>query len=458
MGMKVVNPATGESTRSYEEISTAEARDVIQSAQRAFLAWRTEPFAVRGRLMRAAAKALRDNQDEYARLMTEEMGKPLAQAMGEVEKCAWTCEFFAEHGERMLAPENIATEFSKSYVAFQPIGLVLGVMPWNFPFWQAFRAAVPSMMAGNGFILKHASNVPGCALAIEQVFIEAGFPDDLFRTLLVGSGAVGELIAHPLIRAVTVTGSSEAGAAVAAKAGAMLKKTVLELGGSDPYVVLDDADLPSAVETCVTARLINSGQSCIAAKRFIVSSAIRKDFETRFVEAMNARKMGDPLEQGVTIGPLARHDLRDSLHSQVERSVAAGARLLTGGKVPPGKGAYYPATVLGEVRKGMPAFDEETFGPVAAIIEARDDAEAIELANASSFGLGAAVFTGDVRRGERVAQALEAGCCFVNEYVRSDPASALRWRQAKWLWPRAFRIRHQGIRQYKNPLREVELL
>lgn len=420
--MKAINPSNGEVLRDYPETAATEIPSILAKAQQAFLVWRRTDFSERAPRLRAAAAILRENRETYAHLMALEMGKPLAQGKSEVEKCAWVCEFFAAEASRFLTPEIISSDFPKSFVSFQPLGLVLGVMPWNFPFWQVFRAAAPALMAGNGFVLKHASNVPGCALAIEEVFKKAGFPDGLFRTLLVSSATVPNLIEHPYIQGVTVTGSSGAGSAVAAKAGALLKKTVLELGGSDPYVILQDAELEPAVETCVTARLINSGQSCIAAKRFIVVEQVAKDFQALFLERMRARKTGDPMEEGVMIGPLARVDLRETLHEQVERSVAQGAKLLLGGKIPSGPGAYYPPTVLSGVKKGMAGFDEETFGPVAAIVTATDEAEAIRLANESPFGLGAALFTRDRKRGERLAaEQLEAGCCFVNDYVRSDP-------------------------------------
>jgi succinate-semialdehyde dehydrogenase/glutarate-semialdehyde dehydrogenase len=315
----------------------------------------------------------------------------------------------------------IRTDASKSYVSFEPLGVVLAVMPWNFPFWQVVRFAAPALMAGNVGVLKHASNVPGCALAIERVFCEAGLPDGAFRTLLVGSGQVRALIEHPHVKAVTLTGSTPAGQSVAAQAGAVVKKTVLELGGSDAYIVLEDADLDHAVSTCVNSRLINGGQSCIAAKRFIVVDAVREAFTDRFVELMRTKKMGDPIGEGTDIGPQARHNLRDDLHAQVRASIARGAILLLGGEIPPGDGAYYPPTVLADVRKGMPAYDEELFGPVAAIITARDEDAAVRIANDSAFGLGAAVFTKDSARGERVAQALEAGSTFVNALVASDP-------------------------------------
>jgi succinate-semialdehyde dehydrogenase/glutarate-semialdehyde dehydrogenase len=412
----------GKLVREYPEAGDAEVRKILLEASCAFAGWRTTSFTTRAAKMRAAADRLDARKDELARLMAVEMGKPLAAGRSELEKCAAACRFYADKAESFLAEQPIATEASRSFVTFNPLGGVLAVMPWNFPFWQVFRFAAPALMAGNVGLLKHASNVTGCALAIEAVFREAGFPEPAFRTLLVGSERVGPIIDAPEVKAVTLTGSTPAGRSVAARAGAALKKTVLELGGSDPYVVLEDADLEAAADACVSSRLINSGQSCIAAKRFIVVEPVRRRFEDLFVEKMRARKMGDPLEPGVDVGPLARHDLRDSVHEQVEASVNAGARLLLGGKPPAGAGAFYPPTVLTEVRKGMTAFDEEIFGPVAAIVPAQDELDAINLANDSPFGLGAAVFTRDAARGERIAaESLEAGSCFVNAFVRSDP-------------------------------------
>jgi succinate-semialdehyde dehydrogenase/glutarate-semialdehyde dehydrogenase len=332
------------------------------------------------------------------------------------------CDYYAENARAFLSRESVETDASKSFVTFQPIGIVLAVMPWNFPFWQVFRFAAPALMAGNGGVLKHASNVFGCALAIEDVFVRAGFPPDIFRTLLIGSKGVDAVIENPLVKAVTLTGSTPAGIAVARKAGEKLKKSVLELGGSDPYIVLEDADLEAAVSTCVFSRLINSGQSCIAAKRFIVVEAVREQFESMYVEQMRAKKMGDPMQEDTEVGPQARHDLRDELHEQVVKSIEKGARCLLGGEIPAGDGAFYPPTVLTEVKKGMPAFDEELFGPVAAIIPVKDEKAAIAAANDSVFGLGAAVFTEDIARGERIAaEEIEAGCCFVNTFVKSDP-------------------------------------
>jgi succinate-semialdehyde dehydrogenase/glutarate-semialdehyde dehydrogenase len=417
-----INPATGQTIESYEEVAPNEAAHRIDQAHQQFLLWRRSSFAERAQPMKAAAAVLRRSAAEFARLMALEMGKPVTQGRAEVEKCAWLCEYYADNAESFLQPELIPTDARRSAVYFEPLGVLLAVMPWNFPFWQVFRAAVPALMAGNAVVLKHASNVPGCALALERIFREAGFPAGLFTTLLMGSRAVSALIDHPLVRAVTLTGSTPAGRAVAAAAGAALKKTVLELGGSDPYLVLEDADLEQAAETCAASRLINTGQSCIAAKRFIVVETVLQRFETLFIAAMAKRVCGDPLQDSTSLGPMARADLRDQLHDQVQRALAAGARLCLGGAIPDGLGAFYPSTVLGDVRPGMPAFDEETFGPVAAIVPGRDEGEAIQLANNSCFGLGAAVFTRDLARGERIAaRELEAGCCFVNDFVRSDP-------------------------------------
>jgi succinate-semialdehyde dehydrogenase/glutarate-semialdehyde dehydrogenase len=422
MAFKSVNPMNRELIREYPEDSDEDVRQALLEASCAFAGWRITPFAVRAQKMRAAADRIDARKEELARLMALEMGKPLAPGRAELDKCAAACRFYADSAGRFLANEPVQTEASKSFIAYNPLGAVLAVMPWNFPFWQVFRFAAPALMAGNVGLLKHASNVSGCALAIQDIFREAGFPAPAFRTLLVGSERVGAIIDSPAVRAVTLTGSTPAGQSVASRAGHALKKTVLELGGSDPYVVLEDADLEPAAETCVTSRLINSGQSCIAAKRFIVVEPVRKRFEELFVEKMRSKKMGDPLEPGVELGPLARHDLRDAVHKQVEETVRAGARVLLGGKPSEGKGAFYPPTVLADVRKGMLAFDEEVFGPVAAIVPARDEEEAVKLANDSPFGLGAAVFTRDLQRGERIAaDSLEAGNCFVNTLVRSDP-------------------------------------
>jgi succinate-semialdehyde dehydrogenase/glutarate-semialdehyde dehydrogenase len=417
-----INPSTGDTIKVYKPFSFDEVQATIESCHDAFLRWRRTGFDHRAIRMREAARVLRKKEHHFAEVMALEMGKPLREGVAEALKCAWVCEYYADNAETMLSPEDITTEALKSYISFQPLGVVLAVMPWNFPFWQVFRFAAPALMAGNGAILKHSSNVCGLALLIEGIFQEAGFPENLFRTLLVGSRDVEPVIEHPLVRAVTLTGSTPAGQAVAARAGAMLKKTVLELGGSDPYVILADAHLQETVTACVTSRLMNSGQSCIAAKRFIVVPEIREQFESMFVEKMKEVRYGDPLQSDAGIGPLARADLRDDVHAQVVESIHKGAVCLLGGEVPEGPGAFYPPTVLTDVRPGMPAYDDELFGPVAAVIAAPDEKAAIDIANDSAFGLGAAVFTADREKGERIARdEFQAGGCFVNDFVRSDP-------------------------------------
>jgi succinate-semialdehyde dehydrogenase/glutarate-semialdehyde dehydrogenase len=416
-----INPTTGERIAEYPSMSTPELRVALHEADRAWKIWRRTSFAERADLMTVAARLLRERADRYGRLMALEMGKPIAGGRAEAEKCATACAYYAENAARFLADEMIDTEASSSYVHHEPLGAVLAIMPWNFPFWQVLRFAAPTLMAGNVALLKHAANVPGCGIAIEALFRDAGFPAGVFQNLLIDHVQLRSVIRHRGVAAVTLTGSSGAGRAVAKQAGDRLKKTVLELGGSDAYVVLEDADLELAVEACVSSRLINSGQSCIAAKRFIVVDAVRAEFEERFVALMSRAKMGDPLDEANTIGPQARIDLRDALHAQAEQSVAKGARLLLGGVVPRGPGAFYPPTVLSGVTKGMAAHDEELFGPVAAIIAAKNEKAAIKAANDSVFGLGAAVFTRDVARGERIAaNELAAGSCFVNAFVRSD--------------------------------------
>lgn len=417
-----INPATEEKIASYSATPPAEVDQALDTAVAAQREWRDAGFAARAEVLRRAAELLRRDRDEHARRMSLEMGKPLGEGRAEVDKCAWTCEHYAEHAEAFLAPEPVETEAAKSYVTFEPLGLVLAIMPWNFPYWQVVRFAAPALMAGNGGLLKHAPNVPGCALALEELFTAAGAPAGLFRTLLIDEEAAGDVIDDPRVAAVTLTGSVGAGKAVAARAGAALKPTVLELGGSDPYVVLEDADLDPTLDACVKSRLINAGQSCIAAKRFVVVEPLVEAFEAGFVERMREVRWGNPEDETHRIGPLARADLRDNLHRQVEESVAAGARLLLGGELPEGAGFFYPPTVLAGVRAGMAAYREELFGPVASILPAADADEAVRIANDTVFGLGAAVFTGDAAAGERVARdGLAAGCCFVNDFVRSDP-------------------------------------
>jgi succinate-semialdehyde dehydrogenase/glutarate-semialdehyde dehydrogenase len=448
MALQAVNPATGERLAAYEEMPLDEVRNIIDKAHKAHLDWHRTSFRSRAALMRQAAQVLRSNAAEYAQLMAEEMGKPMRAGAAEVQKCALDCDYYAENAERFLAPEVVKTEARKSFVTFQPLGVVLAVMPWNFPFWQVFRFAAPGLMAGNAAVLKHASNVPGCALAVEQIFRKAGFPENLFRTLMIGSRSVDAVIEHPLIRAATLTGSGPAGRAVASKAGALLKKTVLELGGSDPYLVLEDADLDLAAKVGAKGRLVNSGQSCIAAKRFIVVEKVRRQFEELFVSQMSAAKMGDPLSDDTEMGPLARHDLRDTVHRQVEGSIAKGARCLLGGTIPNNHGAYYPPTVLTDVSKGMPAFDEEVFGPVAAVVPVKDEEQAIETANDSAFGLGGGVFTRDLARGEHIAaELIDSGMVFVNEHVSSDPRLPFGGTKESGY---GRELSHYGIREFVN--------
>ncbi|HZP42132.1 MAG TPA: NAD-dependent succinate-semialdehyde dehydrogenase [Candidatus Binatia bacterium] len=415
------NPATGELLERFPEALEADVEAALAAAEAAFAGWRRRSFEERAARLREAARVLRSRKAAYARTMALEMGKPVAQGEAEVEKCAVACDHYAEHGARLLAEEPHPSDARRSWVRFDPLGPVLAIMPWNFPFWQVFRFAAPGLMAGNTGLLKHASNVPRCALAIEEVFRDAGFPSGVFRSLLVGSAAVSRLIADPRVRAVTLTGSDRAGSEVAMHAGRALKKTVLELGGSDPFIVLADADLDRTARAAADARLVNSGQSCIAAKRFVVVDAVADRFVERFVAEMQARRVGDPLARATEVGPQARTDLRDDLHGQVVASVERGARVVLGGEVPPGPGAFYPPTVLVAVEPGMPAFDDETFGPVAAIVRARDEAHAIALANASQFGLGASLWTTDVERGARLAAEIESGLVFVNGVVHSDP-------------------------------------
>ncbi|MGB5406390.1 MAG: NAD-dependent succinate-semialdehyde dehydrogenase [Thiogranum sp.] len=417
-----INPASGEKVSSFEQMSGDEVQVILQKCSRAQRGWANTPFSERARLLAAVAERLLENKQDYARLMTEEMGKVYPQGIAEVEKCAWGCQYYAEHAEKFLAPEDVATEAQHSFVSYKPLGVVLAVMPWNFPLWQVFRFAAPALMAGNAAILKHAPNVFGCALLIERIFAEAGLPENLFRSLIIDVPQTTQVIHNPLVAAVSITSSVAAGRAVASEAGKVLKKCVLELGGSDAFIVLEDADIDQAVEVGIVARFQNSGQSCIAAKRFIVLESVYEEFEKKFVDKAGRLKMGDPSEPGVYIGPLARVDLRDGLHDQVQRSVDAGAKLLLGGEVPDGPGAFYPATVLAGVRPGMAAWSEELFGPVATLIKVGDEREAIEVANATEFGLGGAVWTRDLARGERIAaDGIQSGAAFVNDMSKSDP-------------------------------------
>jgi succinate-semialdehyde dehydrogenase / glutarate-semialdehyde dehydrogenase len=420
--IKSVNPATEEQIKTYSSMGSEEVNRIISASDKCFEAWKRTTFSGRADKMKRAGDILRRDREALSVLMTKEMGKPIVQSRSEIDKCAMVCDYFAENGEWFLRDENIVTEAGNSFVTYQPLGVILAIMPWNFPFWQVFRFAAPNLIGGNAGVLKHSSNVTGCALAIEAIFREAGFPEDLFRTLVVPSKDVKGIISHDKIRGVTLTGSTAAGKSVAEAAGSVLKKSVLELGGSDPYIVLEDADIEKAAEMCVISRLINSGQSCIAAKRFIVVEDVYKEFEGTFTQKMRMKVMGDPMLEGTNVGPQARADLRDEIHEQVMKSVKMGASVLLGGELPEGKGAYYPPTVLSNVEREMPAYREELFGPVASLIKVKDEKEAIRIANDTVFGLGGAVFTRDVKRGERIArEELNAGNCFVNDFVKSDP-------------------------------------
>jgi succinate-semialdehyde dehydrogenase/glutarate-semialdehyde dehydrogenase len=424
MSIQSINPVNGKTVKIYTEDSEKQIFKKIEDAQAAWLKWRETSFEERKGLLSKTGTILRERKTELAILMATEMGKALKDGIAEIEKCALVCDYYAANGEQFLQDEQIQTDAHKSFVSFQPIGIVLAVMPWNFPYWQVFRFLAPGLLAGNCGLLKHASNVPGCALTIEEILLQAGFPKAVFQTLLIGSKAVKRVIEHPYVKAVTLTGSTEAGIQVAQQAGAQLKKTVLELGGSDPYIVLEDADLDKAAEVCAQSRLINNGQSCIAAKRFILVKGIEKKFIGLFKERMAARITGDPFKEETDLGPMARIDLRDELHRQVLGNIKAGANLILGGSLPsnPESHAFYTPTILTGVKKGMSAYSEEIFGPVASVFTAKDAKEAIAIANDTSFGLGAAIFTKDIALGEKIARKeLQAGSCFVNTNVRSDP-------------------------------------
>jgi len=419
--ISAVNPATEEVIASFDAFGPDEVEMALAEAQDAFLDWRERPIAERAVPMRALARVLRERSERYARLATLEMGKPITEAKAEIEKCAFGADHFAQNAARYLADEEIRANARRSIVAFQPLGVVLAVMPWNFPFWQVIRFAAPALMAGNAAVLKHASNVPQCALAIEEAFRDAGFPQGLLRAILVSGSAVEPIIADDRIRAVTLTGSSDTGSRIAELAGRALKKTVLELGGSDPFIVLGDADLQLAATTAVRARNQNNGQSCIAAKRFVVVESIADEFERRFARGVEDLVVGDPIDPKTQIGPLARRDLLDTLERQVDESVRVGARVLTGGERIAGRGYYFRPTVLTRVTRDMAAFREETFGPAAAVIRVRDADEAVTVANDSAYGLGASIWTRDAALGERLAREIESGSVFVNGMVASDP-------------------------------------
>ncbi|SVA71224.1 uncharacterized protein METZ01_LOCUS124078 [marine metagenome] len=422
MAITTVNPSTGKRIANYSEMSSAQIEEVLRATEDTFQSWRRFDLSERIEPLRRLADHLRTRASEYAELMAEEMGKPLNAAEQEIHKCAWVCDYYSESAPESLADQIVESDASRSLVTFQPLGIILAIMPWNFPFWQVVRFAAPTLTAGNAAILKHAPNVTGCGLALEELFRTAGYPEHLFRTLVIDVPEVDTIIRDDRIKAVTLTGSTTAGRAVAAAAGSVIKKSVLELGGSDPSVVLADADLDVAADACVESRLNNSGQSCIAAKRLIVVQSVRDAFQARVVNRMSEVVPGDPTEPATTLGPIARFDLRENLHRQVTISVAHGARVVLGGELPEGPGFFYPSTVLTDVGPGMPAYDEELFGPVVSIIPVADEDEALRVANTTVYGLGASIYTSDVEKGERLAsERLEAGACFVNSFVRSDP-------------------------------------
>jgi succinate-semialdehyde dehydrogenase/glutarate-semialdehyde dehydrogenase len=421
MNFKSVNPADGNTVAEIEAFTAGELESALHQAAQAAPHWRQQTVAERCRLMQQAASVLRERAEELACMMTLEMGKPVSEARAEIEKCAWGCEYYAAEGPAFLADEEIDSDAGRSLVTYQPLGTVLAVMPWNFPFWQVFRFAAPALIAGNTGLLKHASNVPQCALAVESVFVDAGFPAGVFRSLMIPSSQVAGVIQDPRVQAVTLTGSEPAGRQVAATAGAQIKKSLLELGGSDPFIVLEDADLDLAVEQAVLSRFLNTGQSCIAAKRFIVVEAVAEVFVGRLKEAVEALRIGDPMDDATRLGPMARFDLRDDLHQQVVDSVSQGAVAVTGCSPEGGNGAYYQASILDHVKPGVRAYTEELFGPVASIIRVADEDEAVRVANDTDFGLGGSVWTRDSARGERIARQLQCGCAFVNGMVKSDP-------------------------------------
>ncbi|MHB8905100.1 MAG: NAD-dependent succinate-semialdehyde dehydrogenase [Melioribacteraceae bacterium] len=421
MAIQTINPASGKIEKTFPELTIIEVKESIEKAHNAFLKWRETDFSTRSKLMKNAAEILKARKEHYGKILTLEMGKPITQAIAEVEKCAWVCDYYADNAEKILSEEIVQTDASESFVRFDPIGVVLAVMPWNFPFWQVFRFAAPALMAGNVGILKHASNVPMSALAIEEIFTKAGFSQNAFKTLLVGSSLVKNIIDHPKVKAVTLTGSEPAGKQVAQACGAKLKKSLMELGGSDPFIVLEDANIDEAVKTAVTARIINNGQSCIAAKRFIVVEKIYDQFEKKFVDTMTKVKIGDPMKKETELGPIAREDLLNELDEQVKRSVAKGALVLCGGNRIQRAGYFYEPTILSNVLPGSPAYDDELFGPVASLIKAKDEEDAIRIANDSQFGLGASLWTSNKEKAKEIAGKIESGSVFINGMVKSDP-------------------------------------
>lgn len=421
MAIESINPANAKLIKRYKPYSTSKIESIINSVNNDFLNWKNTNFNQRKKLMLTVSRILKKEKEKYAKILTLEMGKPIKQAITEVEKCAWVCKYYAENAESILQKEFIKTDASESYIQFDPIGIVLAVMPWNFPFWQVFRFAAPALMAGNACLLKHSSNVPMSALAIEEIFRKSGFPKNIFRTLLIESKQVNAVIENPKVKAVTLTGSEYAGSMVAASCGKMLKKSVMELGGSDPFIIFADANLEKAVSTAVNARLLNNGQSCIAAKRFIVVEKIAAEFEELFIKKMEETVVGDPMNDETDLGPIAREDLLIELHEQITKSVEAGAKILTGGKRLDIKGYYYAPTIISDVKKGMVAYEQELFGPAAIVIKVKNEEEAIFVANDTNFGLGASLWTKNISKAKKLASQIEAGSVFINGMVKSDP-------------------------------------
>ncbi len=421
MLLETINPATEKMLTSYKTIGNKKITEIIRQVHSDFLEWKNVSIEKRKKLMLNVAQVLRNNKYRYAEILTLEMGKPITQAIAEIEKCAWVVEHYAKNAKTMLAKENIKTDAKESFVQFDPLGIILAVMPWNFPFWQVFRFAAPALMAGNAAVLKHASNVTMSALTIEEIFQKSGLPKNIFRTLLIASGQVKNVIKNPLVKAVTLTGSEYAGSKVAMESGKVLKKTVMELGGSDPFIILEDANLKDASSIAVTARLLNNGQSCIAAKRFIVVEKVYDKFLELFKRKMKAVVIGNPLKNETGLGPIARKDLLLELHSQVIQSVKKGAKILMGGKIIKRKGYYYQATILTNVKKGMPAYEQELFGPVASVIKVKNEKEAIYVANDTPFGLGASLWTENLSKAKELAKQIDSGSVFINGMVKSDP-------------------------------------
>ncbi len=447
MAIETINSTTNKLVKSFEKMRDEQVNEIIISSEKAYKYWRKTTFEHRAKLLKSSANVLRSNSKKYAEIMTLEMGKPISQSIAEIEKCAWVCEYYAENAEQMLSKEMIKTDASESFVQFDPIGIVLAVMPWNYPLWQVFRFAAPALMAGNVALLKHASNVPMSALAIEEIFIEAGLPDGIFKTLLIDSSQVESVISNPLIKATTLTGSEPAGMAVASASGKALKKSVMELGGSDPFIVFNDASIDEAVRVGVTARILNNGQSCIAAKRFILLDEIADEFETKFVAKMKLLVVGNPINSETELGPIAREDLLLELDYQVKTSEKQGAKILCGGKRLEREGAFYPATVLSNVKKGTLAYDEELFGPVAIMIRAKDEADAIHIANDTPFGLGASLWTSNTENAKLIAKEINSGSVFINGLVKSDPRLPFGGTKISGY---GRELSHYGIKEFVN--------